>query len=132
MGKDLLSRYDEIRHPETGLAGYQFNHRHPCRVRASFKPPFDTREDLNEATVVTNGVIRVRYGRAAVTWLNIAEVLGDKEDQPFRDVVVADLEALTEHCFNTDAHCFYQLLMTVPGRSRKTPMKGLDIVPLPS
>ena len=42
-----------------------------------------------------------------MAWLNIAEVLGDKEGQPFRDVVVADLEALTEHCFNTDAHCFY-------------------------
>ena len=42
--KHSLSRHDEIRHPETGLAGYQFNHRQPCRVRASFKPPFGTRE----------------------------------------------------------------------------------------
>ena len=139
--KHLLSRYDEIRHPETGLAGYQFNHRYPCRVRASFKPPFDTREDLNEATVVTNGVIRVRYGRAAVTWLNIAEVLGDKEGQPFRDVAVADLEALTEHCFNTDTHYFYPAIndgtrlfpentnegigYCAPSKLRKVPAEGL-------
>ncbi|HHZ89256.1 TPA: hypothetical protein EYN65_01635 [Candidatus Poribacteria bacterium] len=137
----LLSRYDDIRHPETGLAGYQFNHRQPCRVRASFKPPFDQREDLNEATVVTNGVIRVRYGRAAVTWLNAAEALAEKKAKPFRDLVTADLKALVEHCYNWDDYCFYPAIndgtrlypentnegvgYCSPAKLRKVPAEGL-------
>ena len=107
---NLLSRYDQVRHPETGLAGYQFNHRDPCRVRASFKPPFDGREDLNEVTVVTNGVIKTRYGRAAVTLLNALEALGPEKGQPFRDLVVADLEALAEYTYDADDGCFYPML----------------------
>ena len=93
----LLSRYEAIRHPETGLAGYQFNHRDPCRVRLSFKEPFDTRADLNETTVVTNGVIRTRYGRAAICWLNIYEELGPNNGQAFLDLVTRDLHALADH-----------------------------------
>ena len=105
--KHLLSRYDEIRHRDTGLAGYQFNHRDPCRVLASFKAPFSERTDLNEVTVVTNGVIQVRYGRAAVTWLNVADTLGDEKGSDFCDVVKADLMALADHCYDVSDHCFY-------------------------
>lgn len=139
--KHLLSRYDDIRHPETGLAGYQFNHRKPCRVHASFKPPFDQHEDLNEATVVTNGVIRIRYGRAAVTWLNATEVLAEKKAKPFRDLVIADLRALAEYCYNWDDHCFYPAIndgtrlypentnegigYCSPAKLRKVPADGL-------
>ena len=93
----LLGRYEAIRHPETGLAGYQFNHRDPCRVRLSFKPPFDQRADVNETTVVTNNVIRTRYGRAAVTYLNIYEALGPADGRPFLDLVVRDLHAIADH-----------------------------------
>ncbi len=103
----LLSRYDQIRHPEAGLAGYQFNHRDPCRVRESFKPPFSERTDVNEVTIITNGVIQVRYGRAAVTFLNAAEVLGSEKGKAFLNVVTADLEALATHCYNIDDHSFY-------------------------
>ena len=96
----LLGRYEASRHPETGLAGYQFNHRDPCRVRLSFKPPFDQRGDINETTVVTNNVIRTRYGRAAITWLNIHEALGTASGGPFLDLVVRDLHALVDCAFD--------------------------------
>ena len=103
----LLSRYEDIRHPETGLAGYQFNHRDPCRVHASFKPPFDARTDINEVTVVTNNVIKVRYARAALTLMNAYEELGEDAGKPLIDLVSRDLTALAEHCYNADDHCFY-------------------------
>ena len=54
---------------------------------------------------------------------------------------VADLEALTEHCFNTDAHCFYPAINNgtrlfpentnegigycAPSKLRKVPAEGL-------
>lgn len=103
----LLSRYEDIRHPETGLAGYQFNHRDPCRVRASFKPPFDARDDVNEVTVVTNNVIKVRYARAALTFMNAYVELGDEDGKPLIDLVKRDLLALVEHCYDPEEHCFY-------------------------
>ena len=103
----LLSRYGQIRHPETGLAGYQFNHREPCRVRASFKPPLNARRDLNEVTVITNNVIKTRYGRAAVALLNAFEALGEEKGRPLRDVAVSDLEALAEHLYDEGEGCFF-------------------------
>ena len=103
----LLSRYEDVRHPETGLPGYQFNHRDPCRVRASFKPPFDQREDVNEVTVVTNNVIKVRYARAAVTFMNTYEELGPDLGKPLLDLVTRDLTALATHCYSSDDRCFY-------------------------
>lgn len=106
----LLSRYDEIRHPETGLAGYQFNHRDPCRVRASFKPPWNGRDDLNETTVITNGVIQTRYGRAAVAFLNLAEALGDEKGRPFLHLVLDDLRALARYGYDVEARCFRAVL----------------------
>ena len=76
-----------------------------------------------------------------MTWLNIAEVLGDKEGQSFRDVVIADLEALTEHCFDMDDYCFYPAINDStrlypentnegigycdPSKLRKVPAEGL-------
>ena len=108
--QSLLSRYDQIRHPDTGLAGYQFNHREPCRVRLSFKPPLHTRADLNEVNILTNGVIATRYGRAAVAWLNASEALGEEKGKPFRELVVADLEALAEHAYDESESCFFPVL----------------------
>ena len=103
----LLSRYEDVRHPETGLAGYQFNHRDPCRVRASLKPPFDDRADINEVTVVTNNVIKVRYARAALTFMNAYAELGDEAGKPLIELVIRDLHALAEHCYSRSDHCFY-------------------------
>ena len=104
---NLLSRYEDIRHADTGLAGYQFNHRDPCRVRASLKPPYDVRDDVNEVTVVTNNVIKVRYARAAVTFLNTYEALGPEAGQPLLDLVTRDLIALATHCYDPQTHAFY-------------------------
>lgn len=103
---NLLSRYDQVRHPETMLGAYQFNHRDPCRVRASFKPPYDTREDVNETTVVTDGVIKTRYGRAAVCFANALEAVGESAGAPLRDFIVKDLTALADHSYNEDEHAF--------------------------
>ncbi|NKB65924.1 MAG: hypothetical protein GKR89_02575 [Candidatus Latescibacteria bacterium] len=106
----LLGRYDQIRHPETGLAGYQFNHREPCRVRESFKEPLGSRREINETTVVTNNVITTRYGRAAVAFLNLFAALGEKAGAPFRDLVVADLQALSRHAWDDSSGAFMPLL----------------------
>jgi hypothetical protein len=103
----LLSRYEQIRHPEAGLAGYQFNHRDPCRVHASFKEPFSERTDISEVTVVTNNVIKVRYARAAVTFMNAYEELGEEAGKPLIDLVTRDLTALATHCYNREDHAFY-------------------------
>ena len=113
----------------------------PVGGHASFKPPFDQHEDLNKATVVTNGVIRIRYGRATVTCLNAAEVLAEKKAKPFHDLVTADLRALAEYCYNWDDHCFYPAIndgtrlypentnegtgYCSPAKLRKVPADGL-------
>jgi len=109
--KHLLKRYDEIRNETTGLGGYQFNHREPCRVRISFKKPLSEREDVNETTVITNGVIQTRYGRAAITWLNLFEELSVSDGQDFLDMVVKDLTALGEHSYNVKDHSFSTVLI---------------------
>ena len=127
--KHLLSRYDEIRHPQTGLAGYQFNHRDPCRVRESFKSPYHERADVNEVTVVTNGVIQVRYGRAGVTWLNIADTLGEETGKVFRDVVTADLMALADHCYDVNDHCFHTAINDGTRLSPKDSNEGVGYCP---
>ncbi len=106
----LLSRYDQIRHPDTGLAGYQFNHRDPCRVRASFKSPYAERGDLNETSVLTSGVIKTRYGRVAVTLCNLSAALGAEKSAPFRQFVQRDLRCLAQHCYDAKTHCFYPAL----------------------
>ena len=127
--RHLLSRYDQVRHPETGLAGYQFNHRDPCRVRMSFKPPFDKREDLNEVTVVTNGVIKTRYGRVAVTLLNVVEVLGEEKGKPFLDFVIADLEALAEHVYDAGDRCFHPAINNGERLDPAYAMEGVGYCP---
>ena len=122
----LLSRYEEIRHPDTGLGGYQFNHREPCRVRASFKKPLGDRVDVNETTVLNRGYIGTRFGRVAVTWLNLYEELGEVDEDRFddqdlfdedrfggamfRDMVVRDLRALTEYSWDGADHSFSPVL----------------------
>lgn len=107
---NLLSRYDQVRHSDTGLGAYQFNHRDPCRVRASFKPPYDTREDVNETTVVTDGVIKTRYGRAEICFANALEAVGESAGGPLRDFIVKDLTALADHSYNEDEHAFIPCL----------------------
>jgi len=108
--KRLLRRYDEVRDERTGLGGYQFNHREPCRVRLSFKKPLGEREDVNETTVVTNGVIRTRYGRAAIVWMNLYEELGEENGRDFLDMVVRDLTVLAEHSYDEEDHSFVPVL----------------------
>ena len=109
--KRLLKRYDEIRNETTGLGGYQFNHREPCRVRISFKKPLSEREDINETTVITSGVLQTRYGRAALTWMNLFEELGASDGQDFLDMVVNDLTALGKHSYDEDDHSFIPLVV---------------------
>ena len=108
--KNLLSRYDQVRHPQTGLGGYQFNHREPCRVRESFKPPLGERADVNEATVLTTGTIQTRGQRAAVTFLNLYDQLGDEHGREFLDVTLKDLRSLVEYSWDGDQGCFHPVL----------------------
>ena len=139
--KRLLKRYDEIRHEKTGLGGYQFNHREPCRVRISFKKPLGDRPDVNETTVITNGVILTRYGRVAVTLLNLFETLGPAEGREFLEFVRKDLTALAEYSYDFSERTFTPLLYDGtrlspsdcyedvgycrPGKLRKVPANGL-------
>jgi pectate lyase len=106
----LLQRYEDIRDPQTGLAGYQFNHRDPCRVRQSFYPPLGQREDVNETTVLTSGVIGTRYGKAALAWMNLYEELGVAAGAPLLDVVSRDLAALARYSFDADRGAFIPVL----------------------
>lgn len=108
-GLRLLSCYEAIRHPNTGLAGYQFNHRDPCRVRQSFLGQMGERADVNETSVITNNVIGARYGRVAVCLLNQAMLLGD-EGAPFVDLVCRDLDALARHSWQSNTGTFQPAL----------------------
>ncbi|MFQ6042008.1 MAG: hypothetical protein ACE5PV_14210 [Candidatus Poribacteria bacterium] len=123
--KRLLKRYDEIRNETTGLGGYQFNHREPCRVRISFKKPLSERGDVNETTVITNGVIQSRYGRAALTWMNLFEELGVSDGQDFLDMVVKDLTALGKHSYDEENHSFIPLLVDGMKLSPEDCMEGV-------
>ena len=109
--KRLLGRYDEMRDESTGLGGYQFNHREPCRVRISFKQPLSERQDVNETTVLRGGVIQTRYGKAALTWLNLFEELGASDGQDFLDMAVRDLAALGNHSYDEEDHGFWSVLI---------------------
>ena len=107
---NLVSRYDQIRHPRTGLGAYQFNHREPCRVRESFKPPLGDRPDVNEATVLTSGTITTRGQRAALTFLNLYDKLGEDRGRVFLDVTLRDLRALREYSWDASSGCFHPVL----------------------
>ncbi|MFH1568632.1 MAG: hypothetical protein ABIL09_11600 [Gemmatimonadota bacterium] len=119
----LLGRYEEIRHPDTGLGGYQFNHREPCRVRQSFRPPLGERQDVNETTVLGTGLIQTRYGRAAVTWMNLYEELGPQRGEDFLRMIEVDLAALARHSYDEGRHVFQPLL--VDG-TRLSPEDAID------
>ena len=121
----LAQRYDEIRNETTGLGGYQFNHREPCRVRISFKKPMSERPDVNETTVITNGVINTRYGRVAVTWLNLFERLGAADGQVFLDITSKDLTAIGEHAYDFSDHSFTTILSDGTKLSPSNCMEGI-------
>lgn len=121
----LLSRYNQIRHPETRLGGYQFNHSELCRVRESFKGEMGKREDVNETTVIHSQVIQVRYGRAAITFMNIAEALGKEKGEPFLDFVTNDLEALAKHSYDETNHLFSSVLNNGEKLSPEDTMEGV-------
>jgi len=123
--KRLLKRYDEIRNEKTGLGGYQFNHREPCRVRISFKKPLSERKDVNETTVIRGGVIQTRYGRAALTWLNLFEELGASDGQEFLDMVVKDLTALGKHSYDEKDQSFASVLVDGMKLSPEDCMEGV-------
>lgn len=123
--KRLLKRYDEIRDETTGLGGYQFNHREPCRVRISFKKPLSEREDVNETTVITSGVMQTRYGRAALTWLNLFEELGVPDGQDFLNMVAKDLTALGEYSYDEEDRSFSSILVDGMKLSPEDCMEGV-------
>ncbi len=126
----LLSRYESIRHPQTGLAGYQFNHREPCRVRQSFTGALGEDLRVNETTVIGNYVIGTRYGRVAVTLLNIAEAFANadqldaEEAAPLISLVSRDLRALTAHCWSDEEGYFQPALND---GTRLTPEHTADV-----
>lgn len=121
----LLSRYDDVRHPETGLGGYQFNHRDPCRVRESFKPPYGERQDVNETTVLGTGLISTRYGKAAITWMNLYEELGPERGEDFLEMIEVDLAALARYSYDEGDHAFKALLVDGTRLSPDDAMEGV-------
>jgi pectate lyase len=125
----LLGRYDEIRNPDTKLGGYQFNHRDPCRVRESFKPPFGDREDVNETTVLNSGYIQTRGGRAAITWMNLYEELGSERGRDFLAMVATDLTALADHTYDEADHAFKSCLVDGTRLSPDDAMEGVGYCP---
>ena len=122
--KRLAGRYDEVRNESTGLGGYQYNHRDPCRVRISFKKPFSERQDVNETTVLKNGVIQTRYGKAAITWMNLFQELG-ADGQLFLDNVSKDLTALGKYSYDFSDHSFAALLTDGTKLSPSDCMEGV-------
>jgi pectate lyase len=108
--RHLVSRYEQIRHPDTGLAGYQFNHREPCRVRQAFKSPLGDRRDVNEMTVIKQGGIRTRYGTAAIAFLNLVHTLGTDATADLQNLVRRDLTALAQHAYDPEDQSFHALL----------------------
>lgn len=121
----LVHRYEEIRHEVTGLGGYQFNHRDPCRVRISFKKPLSERQDVNETTVITSGVIQTRYGRAALTFMNLFEELDASDGQMFLDFVCSDLKALGKYAYDFSDHSFSSILNDGMKLSPSDSMEGV-------
>ncbi|MFO7870769.1 MAG: hypothetical protein R6V03_04980 [Kiritimatiellia bacterium] len=108
--QNLLSRYEQIRHSTTGLGGYQFNHRVPCRVRESFKPPLGQREDVNETSVLHDRVILMRYGVVAIALLNAAALLNTDLGKPFAALVIRDLLALSKYSYDPGSRLFMCVL----------------------
>ncbi|MFC1714026.1 hypothetical protein ACFL6S_10165 [Candidatus Poribacteria bacterium] len=123
--KRLLNRYDEVRNEKTGLGGYQFNHRDPCRVRISFKKPLSDRQDVNETTVLKSGVMQTRYARAALVWMNLFEELGPDDGQEFIDFTSKDLIAIAEHAYDFSDHTFTPLLVDGMKLSPSDCMEGV-------
>ncbi len=135
--RNLLSRYDQIRHPDTQLGGYQFNHREPCRVRASFTEPLNRELNVNETSIIDCKVILMRYGRVAVTFMNLYEALGDSKGSFLLDFVRHDLEALASFAYDTCNNTFLPVFSDGRRIKRADCIEGAgyvkrrNLVPLP-
>ena len=97
-------------------------------MRLSFKPPFDQRADVNETTVVTNKVIRTRYGRAAVAGaalLSSGLLLSARTTRTNLGVVTA-AQPTGDPCYVDGTEDFPQGLQNVAGYEKL----GLPSLPL--
>jgi len=104
--KKLLSRYDDIRHPETGLAGYQFTIVPGRRIQSQFEEKFGAR--INESTVVCVSYTRRRYTLIAVSLLRLSEILGPAGNE-FRESAVRDLAALARYGYDPEDNAFWAM-----------------------
>jgi len=104
--KRLLGRYEDIRHPKTGLAGYQFTIVPDRRVQRLFEAKHGTR--INESTIVNVGYTVQRHALIVVCRLRIAEMLGNAGKE-FFDSAIADVVALARHGFDRETNTFWAM-----------------------
>jgi pectate lyase len=55
-------------------------------------------------------VIQTRYGRAALTWLNLFEELGNVDGQMFLRIASKDLTAIGKHAYDLSDNSFFPVL----------------------
>lgn len=102
----MAGRYDQIRHPETGLAADVYNYYRNERLLAQFAPEFGDR--LTETTIAS--LYSGRYGAGAVCLLKLGERLGDR-GVDFRQLAIKDLTAFARHAYDANSNGFQMMLI---------------------
>ncbi|HQE45249.1 MAG TPA: hypothetical protein PLM77_18845, partial [Phycisphaerae bacterium] len=112
----LAERYEQIRHPETGLAAEVYNYYRNERLLAQFGPEFGQR--LTETTIAS--IYGGRYGPGTICLLKLGEQLGDRGNA-FRQLAIRDLLAFARHTYDAKDNSFRMLLID------GTPLSPADV-----
>lgn len=103
--KRLLRRYDETRHPATGLAADMYSIHTSHRHEKQFGPEFGDR--VTDASLVN--FQSPRYTQAAICRLQLSERLGAAAEE-FKTSALADLRAWARHCYDPSDNRYWVML----------------------
>lgn len=104
-GKQMARRYVEVRDPKTGLGADNYSVLTSHRIQRQFEADFGDR--FTEATVTS--LYNVRYSRAAICQLKLAERLGPA-GADFGRWAAEDLAAWARHAYDPADHRFWATL----------------------
>lgn len=101
----LGQRYADVRHPQTGLGADNYSVLTVHRIQKQFEPEYGDR--ITEASFAS--LYGLRYGRAAVIQLKLAERLGDA-GEPFKRWAIGDLIAFARHGYDAETNAFLPMI----------------------
>lgn len=104
--KRLAGRYEQIRHPKTGLGPDIYAYYRNERMLAQFGPEWGDR--ITETSVAS--LYGGRYSYPVVCLLKLSQRLGPQGDT-FRDLAIRDLQAFAKHAYDPTSNTFRSMLI---------------------